>query len=87
MRYHQGDRTIMQNHPYGKHLEIDRDIPSKDIEIDRDIQRKKALAKYRCLKKLKKSELSIEDTLFLENFEAAMHMLWGLGKCGNNHFF
>jgi len=46
-------------------------------EIDRDYQRQKAFRRYRRLKSLEKSELSLDEQLFLENFEAAMYYRWG----------
>ncbi|HEY9675320.1 MAG TPA: hypothetical protein V6D11_28015 [Waterburya sp.] len=60
-----------------RHPESDRDAFP---EIDREIQRQKALAKYRQLKNLKKSELCLDDEIFLENFEAAMQIMWGLRR-------
>jgi hypothetical protein len=77
MLHHQGDTTIMQKDYYDKHREIDRDIYQ---EIDRDIQRQEALARYRRLKFLKKPELSLDDEIFIENFETAMGILWGFQK-------
>lgn len=52
---------------------------SRHPEIDRVAQRQKALLRYKRLKsfKFKKFELSLEEELFLENFEAAMKYLWG----------
>ena len=60
-----------------RHPESDRDAFH---EIDREIQRQKALAKYRQLKNLKKSELCLDDEIFLENFEAAMQIMWGFRR-------
>lgn len=59
---------IMQKNYYSRHP-----------EIDRVYHRQKALIRYRRLKsfKFKKFELSLEEELFLENFEAAMRYLWG----------
>lgn len=45
-------------------------------EVEAECLRQKALIRYRCLKRLKKSELDLEDRLFFENFEAAMVYLW-----------
>ena len=67
----------MQKDYHQRHRETDRDI---NQEIDRDIQRQEALARYRRLKYLKKSELSLDDEIFLENFEAALWILWGFQK-------
>jgi hypothetical protein len=67
----------MQEKYSDRHPERDRDSYP---EIDRQIKRQKALAKYRCLKFLKKSELSLDDEMFLENFEAAMQILWGFRR-------
>lgn len=60
-----------------RHPESDR---KAFTEIDREIQRQKALAKYRQLKNLKKSELCLDDEIFLENFEAAMQIMWGFRR-------
>jgi hypothetical protein len=57
------------------------------LDIDRDIQRRRALARYRCLKYLKKIALSLDDQMFLENFEAAMHLMWGFQKVEINTYF
>jgi hypothetical protein len=69
---------------YSRHPETDRDI---NQEIDRDIQKQQALARYRRLKCLKKFELSLDDQMFLENFEAAMHLMWGFQKLEINTYF
>jgi hypothetical protein len=84
MPHHQGDTTIMQKDYYDRHRETDRDI---NQEIDRDIQRQEALARYRCLKYLKKSELSLDDQMFLDNFEAAMRLCWGFQKVEITTYF
>jgi hypothetical protein len=56
-------------------LEKDREyFPKKD----RDISRQQAFVRYLQLKRIKESERSVEDNLFIENFEAAMHYMWGL---------
>lgn len=74
----------MQKDYYSRHPETDRD---KNQELDRDIKRQEALARYRHLRFLKKSELSLDDQIFLENFEAAMHFCWGLQKVEINTYF
>jgi hypothetical protein len=55
--------------------------PDKDREdfpvIDRGKARQQAFARYRHIKNLEESERSVEDNLFLENFEAAMPYMWG----------
>jgi len=84
MPNHQGDTTIMQKDYYDRHREIDRDI---NQEIDRDIQRQEALARYRRLKCFKKSELSLDDQMFLENFETAMRLCWGFQKVEITTYF
>lgn len=45
-------------------------------DIDRSFERQKALIRYRQLKYLEESELALDDKLFMENFEVAMHFLW-----------
>lgn len=49
-------------------------------EINRLYKRQEALTLYRHLKHLNQSELGLDDELFLENFEAAMHFMWGFGR-------
>jgi hypothetical protein len=53
--------------------QVDRQFP----QPDREFFRQKALLRYRHIKSLKESERSLDDNLFLENFEAAMQSLWG----------
>ncbi len=74
----------MQKDYYDRHPETGRDI---NQEIDRDIQKQEALARYRRLKCFKKSELSVDDQIFLENFEAAMRLLWGFQKVEITTYF
>ncbi len=74
----------MQKDYYDRHPETDRDI---NQQRDRDIQRQEALVRYRRLKYLKKSELTIDEQLFLENFETAMRLWWGLQKVEINTYF
>jgi hypothetical protein len=45
-------------------------------EIDRDTKRQKMLIRYSQLKLCKKSDLSIDEQIFVENFEAAMRLMW-----------
>jgi hypothetical protein len=73
----------MQKNYYDRHPETDRDI---NLELDRDIKRQKSLARYRHLKYFKKSELTLDDQLFLENFETAMRLWWGLQKVEINAY-
>lgn len=68
-----GDTLIMQKDYYSRHLKTDRDAYPK---LDRVIQRQLALARYRQLKILHKSQLKLDDQLFIENFEAIMLLLW-----------
>ena len=84
MLYHQGDTTIMQKNYYDRYPETDRDIK---LELDRHIKKQQSLARYRQLKYFKKSELSLDDQLFLKNFETAMCLGWGLKKLEINAYF
>ena len=47
-----------------------------DPNIGRDIEIQLALARYRRLRLLKLSELTLEEKLFVENFETAMLLWW-----------
>ncbi|HAA31154.1 MAG TPA: hypothetical protein DCE56_29865 [Cyanobacteria bacterium UBA8553] len=51
---------------------------------DREHLRQKALTQYRLLKSLKKSELSLDDKIFIENFEVAMLHIWGVKNTSNS---
>ena len=51
---------------------------------DRGDLRQKALTQYRLLKSLKQSELSLNDQLFIENFEVAMLHMWGVKNASNS---
>lgn len=62
----------MQKSYFDRHPESDRDTYP---EIGSDIERQLALARYRRLKYLKKSKLTLDDELFIDNFEVAIH-LW-----------
>jgi hypothetical protein len=59
---------------------VPKDYDHRHPEIDRECRQQKAIARYRGLKSFKESELNLEDKLFLENFEAAMHYLWGFRR-------
>lgn len=56
-----------------KHYNTNRD---KFIEIDIGVHEQELLMRYRYLKRLKESDLSLEDQLFLENFKTAMRIFW-----------
>jgi len=72
---HQGDTIIMQKSYFDRHPESDRNTYPK---IGSDIERQLALARYRRLKSLKKSELTLDDELFMDNFEVAVHLWWNV---------
>jgi hypothetical protein len=55
------------------HRNTDRD---RFPEIDREVNNQGLLVRYRRLKRLKESELTLEDQLFLENFHTAMRIFW-----------
>ncbi|HEY9635700.1 MAG TPA: hypothetical protein V6D14_20010 [Coleofasciculaceae cyanobacterium] len=74
----------MQKDYYYRHPETDRKAYPK---IDRCILRQQALARYRHLKHLNKSNLSLDDQIFVENFEAAIRLLWGFQKVEITTFF
>ena len=65
----------MQKSYAERHPEPDRAI---NQEIDRGVQRQQALARYRRLKLLEKSQLSLDDQIFMENFETAMRVWWNV---------
>jgi hypothetical protein len=73
--FHQGDTNIMQKSYAHRHPEPDRAI---NQEIDRGIHTQLALARYRRLRGLKKSQLSLDDNIFIENFETAMLVWWNV---------
>jgi|GEM_PF-6112455 hypothetical protein len=56
------------------------DYSNGHLEINRLSRRQEALTLYRQLKNLNQSELGLDDELFVENFEAAMHFMWGFGR-------
>ena len=51
---------------------------------DREHLRQKALKQYQLLKSLKKSELSLDEKIFIENFEVAMLHMWGVKNVTNS---
>lgn len=59
---------------------IPKSVPIEVLEpkIDREVNKQELIVRYRCLKRLKESELTLEDQLFLENFQIAMRILWGV---------
>jgi hypothetical protein len=59
---------------------VPKDYNHRHPEIDRDCHKQKAFVRYARLNNFKKSELSFEEQLFLDNFEVAMHYLWGFPK-------
>ena len=65
----------MQKSYSHRHLVPDRDTYP---EIGRDIKRQQALAKYRRLKLLEKSQLTLDDEIFIENFRTAMRLWWNV---------
>ena len=65
----------MQKNYADRHPEPDRAL---NQEIDRGVQTQKALARYRRLKFLEKSQLSLDDEMFIENFETALRLWWNV---------
>jgi len=65
----------MQKDYTERHPEPDRET---NQDIDRGIQRQQALARYRRLKLLEKSQLSLDDLMFIENFETALRVWWNV---------
>jgi hypothetical protein len=65
MLNHKGDMNIMEENQFARHQ-----------EIGRDTQRQKMLIRYSRLKMCKKSDLSIDEQIFIENFETAMRLMW-----------
>lgn len=51
----------------------------------RDHLKQQAIARYKFLKSIKKTELSLEDKLFLENFQCAMSFLWNFPEHNKEH--
>ncbi|WP_375471785.1 hypothetical protein [uncultured Nostoc sp.] len=52
-----------------------KDYNNWHLETDRGYQQQKALKRYRYLKTLKKSELTLDDEMLIENFTTAFQ-LW-----------
>lgn len=48
------------------------------LEIERDTPKQQAIIRYKNLKTRSRSELSLDEQLFIENFETAMSYLWGV---------
>jgi hypothetical protein len=69
MLNHKGDTNIMEENQFARHQ-----------EIGRDTQRQKMLIRYSRLKMCKKSDLSIDEQIFIENFETAMRLMWRYEK-------
>jgi hypothetical protein len=65
MLNHKGDTNIMEENQFARHQ-----------EIDRDTHRQRMLIRYSRLKMCKKSDLSIDEQIFIENFETAMRLMW-----------
>jgi hypothetical protein len=66
---------MMTNSYSDRHPEIDVDTFP---ETDRIVKRQLALVEFRRLKLLKRSELTFDEKLFMDNFEAAMLLWWRL---------
>ena len=58
-----------------KHHNTDRDRFPK---INREVKKQESIIRYLRLKRLKESDLTLEDKLFLKNFKTAICILWGL---------
>ncbi|MBN3925146.1 hypothetical protein [Nostoc sp. NMS4] len=52
-----------------------KDYDNWQLETDKGYQQQKALKRYRYLKTLKKSELTLDDEMLIENFNTAFQ-LW-----------
>ncbi|MEH2286746.1 hypothetical protein [Nostoc sp.] len=52
-----------------------KDYDNWHLETDKGYQQQKALERYRYLKTLKKSELTLDDEMLIENFKTALQ-LW-----------
>lgn len=70
---HQGDTLIMQKNYSLRNPDSDGNV---DLNIGRDIEIQLALARYRRLKLLRLSGLTLDDELFVDNFEAAILLWW-----------
>lgn len=42
---------------------------NEDTSIDKDYQMQRAMTRYRCIKSLNPSEVTLDEKLFIENFE------------------
>jgi hypothetical protein len=49
-----------------------KEYDDRHLDIDRDCLRQKAIKRYRILKRLKNSNLNIDDKIFMENFETVI---------------
>ena len=54
------------------------------LDIDREYLKQKALAQYRVLKSLQRDNLSLDDQLFMDNFEVAMLQMWVVKNATNS---
>jgi hypothetical protein len=55
---------------------VGKNQPIKHQDLDRYIQKREMLTRYIHLKFSKKYNLSIDEQLFLQNFETAMQLMW-----------
>jgi len=72
----------MTNSYSDRHPELDIDASSevgiKFFENDKIVKRQLALLRFRRLKLLKKEKLTLDDKLFIDNFEVATRLWWKL---------
>jgi hypothetical protein len=54
--------------------------------LDRYHLQAQAIVRYKCLKSIKQTELSLEDQLFLQNFQCAMSYLWSFPEHSKKYF-
>lgn len=52
------------------------DYDGRHQEVDVILKKEETFARYRRIKNFGKHELSLDDQIFLENFEVAMRHLW-----------
>lgn len=64
---------IKQNAKFDKSPKTGEDTNAFQASAE---ERQLALERYRCLKSVEKCDLTFDDKLFVENFEAARHFLW-----------
>lgn len=64
---------IMPNNYSDKHPELGISAYAYPQKVK---ERQLALERYQCLKSVQKCDLTFDDKLFVENFEAARHFLW-----------